>query len=75
MMNYTDLEQKISKDLINYQVKEESLMEVFNNICKKYKINNYKIKNKILTKVIHNITIMGYDIDNIKPLKFKSYID
>ena len=38
-------------------------------------IFNIQDKEAILAKVTHHITIMGYDIECIKPLKFKSYID
>lgn len=72
-MNYTDLVQKISEDLINYSVKDESLMEVFNAICDKYNVNPDKRSN-VLAKVMHIITVMGYDIKCAKPLKFESYL-
>ena len=69
------LANKISEDILSYPVKDESFMEVFNNIMKKCEIFDYKEKNKILVKVIHNISVLGYDIDCIKPLSFKSYLD
>ena len=72
-MNYTDLAQKVSEDLINYPVKDESLMEVFDTICDKYNIDSDD-RNIVLAKVTHIITVMGYDIKCTKPLKFESYL-
>ena len=74
MMDYEDLGKKISKEFINYPVKDESLMEVYNILAKKYNITNADDKSKVLAKVTHYITIAGYDIDCIKPLKFKYFL-
>lgn len=75
VMIYTDLAKKICNEMLTYPVKDESLNEVFNIIFSKYGKEYIKDKNIILAKVIHFITINGYDIECIKPLKFKSFID
>ena len=72
-MNYIDLAKKVSEDMINFPVKNESLTETFNIICDKYNIKEDD-RNTVLVKVIHFITVMGYDIKCIKPLKFESYL-
>jgi hypothetical protein len=74
-MNYTELAKNICNEMIKYKVKDESFNDVYNIILKKYCKCSSKDKNKILVKVVHFITINGYDIECIKPLKFKNYND
>ena len=71
---YENIAEKISHDMINYKTKTKSLTQVYDNCLTKY-ISNQKNnqQNKILIKTIHYITILGYDIDEIKPCKFKRY--
>ena len=72
-MNYNDLAKKVSEDMINFLVKDESLMEVFNIICDKYNIIEDD-RRDVLAKVVHFISVMGYDIVDDRPLKFESYL-
>lgn len=72
-MNYNDLAKQVSEDLINFPVNNESLTEAFNIICDKYNIIEDD-RNTVLVKVIHIISVMGYDIKCIKPVKFESYL-
>ena len=46
-MNYTDLAKKISEDLLNYPVKEESLMDVYNKIVKYAKMKMWRQLNNM----------------------------
>ena len=73
---YETIAKKIAKEMINYKTKSKSLTQVYNIILNKY-LNNTTIEqnNKILIKTIHFITMLGYDINNIKPLSFKKYKD
>ena len=75
MMDYTDLAIKICDEMLNYQVTNESIYEVYNIIFEKYAKEFISEKNYILVKVIHYITISGYDIDCIKPMKFKKFMN
>lgn len=74
-MNYTDLAQIICDEMLNYQVTNESIYEVYNIVFKKHAKEFISEKNYILVKVIRCITFEGYDIDCIKPLKFKRFMD
>lgn len=74
-MNYTDLAKDICNEILTYSVTNESFIEVFETVFKKYAKDYLKDKTDILVKVVHYITINGYDIDSIKPLKFKRFLD
>ena len=73
-MNYDEMAKEISKEMIKYNATKESLTEVFNLLCKKRGITDYMIRSEILAKVVHYISIFGYDIDNIRPLRFKKFL-
>jgi len=72
-MNNNDLAKIIADEMIKYKTTNESLCEVYTIIFNKYKSKTKEEKNAILAKVVHYITIAGYDIDCIKPLKFKKF--
>lgn len=74
-MKYADLAKKICEEMLNYPVSSEGLLDVYDFALKKHGKEYMQDKEAILAKVTHHITIMGYDIECIKPLKFKSYID
>ena len=74
-MNYTDLAKKITEEMLEYRVTTESLNEIYDILYTKLNKNNDINKGKILALVTHYITIKGYDIECIKPLKFKRYKD
>lgn len=74
-MKYADLAKKICEEMLKYPVSSESFLDVYNFALKKHGKEYIQDKDVILAKVTHHITIMGYDIECIKPLKFKSYID
>lgn len=74
-MNYIDLAQKICEEMLHYRVTNESFYEVYNIIFNKYGEKYIQDKFQILVKVVHFITVNGYDIDCIKPLSFKRFID
>ena len=72
--NYIKYAKIIAKDMLNYKTKSKSFTQVYDVCLNKYiKDPTEQDKNKILVKAIHFITILGYDIDNIKPCKFKKY--
>ncbi|MBR3161953.1 MAG: hypothetical protein IKF19_04410 [Bacilli bacterium] len=71
---YENLAQKIGHDMLNYKTKYKSFTQVYNLILNKYlKSSTTKQENIILIKTIHYITLLGYDIDIIKPCRFKKY--
>lgn len=74
-MNYDDIANIIGKDMIDYKVKNESFIEVYEICLKRYGDFTARETNKILTKVIHIITILGYDIASTNPCRFKKYLD
>ena len=74
-MNYTDLAKKISAEMIEYPVTTESLNEVYDIVFQKHGKDYIQDKNKILAKVTHYITVSGYDIVCIKPLKFERFMN
>ena len=71
---YEILAKKISYDMLNYQTDSKSFTQVYNLFLNKY-LNNSTTKqeNIILIKTIHYITVLGYDIEEIKPCRFKKY--
>ena len=74
-MSYTDLAKKICDEMLKYSVTNESFNEVYDKVFQKYGKEYVRDKNVILAKVTHFITVSGYDIECIKPLKFKSFMD
>ena len=74
-MNYNDLAKEICIEILNYSVTTESFIQVYDIVFEKYAKDYLKDKNKVLVKVVHFITVNGYDIDCIKPLKFKRFMD
>lgn len=74
-MDYTDLAEKICDDMLNYSVTNESFNEVYDIVFQKHGKEHLQDKSVILAKVVHFITVRGYDIECLKPLKFESYID
>ncbi|MBQ6495352.1 MAG: hypothetical protein IJI49_05060 [Bacilli bacterium] len=74
-MNYDEIANNISKDMLAYKTCDESFLELYKICLKKYGNFTSRETNKILTKVIHYITIMGYDIESIKPCSFRYYLN
>ncbi len=74
-MNYDTIAEDIGKEIINYKVSDESFLEVYEICLNKHGKYSSRESNKILTKVIHVITVMGYDIDSISPCRFRSFLD
>ena len=73
IMNYDEIAEKVGNDMINYNVSDESFIEVYDICLKKQGNFTSRENNKILTRVIHVITVLGYDIDSISPCKFKRF--
>ena len=71
---YEIITKKIGNEIINYKTKTKSLTQIFNLLLTKY-LNNPTLeqKNIILKNTIHYITVLGYDIENVKPCKFKKF--
>lgn len=78
MMNYIDLAKNICDEMLKYSVTNESIYELYNIIYDKY-AKNFNLdnleKSEILVNVIHFITVSGYDIECIKPVKFNKFMD
>lgn len=71
---YEIITKKIGNEIINYKTKTKSLTQIFNILLTKYLNNpNLEQKNIILKNTIHYITVLGYDIENVKPCKFKKF--
>ena len=73
-MNYDEIAEKVAHDLLNYKVDNESFLEVYEICLKKYGKFTNRETNKILTKLIHVITVTGYDIDSTNPCRFKKFL-
>lgn len=74
IMNYDELADIIGREVLSYEAKDESFIEVYETCLKKHGNFTSRESNKILTKVIHVITILGYDIDSTNPCRFKRYM-
>ena len=74
-MDYDYISDIVGHEIINYKVKDESFIKVYEICLNKHGNFNSREKNKILTKVIHVITVMGYDIDSTNPCKFKKFMN
>lgn len=74
-MNYDEIANMVGKDMIAYKTTDLSLSDVYKICLKKYGKFNSKDANKILTKVIHVITVMGYDIVSTSPCSFKYFLN
>ncbi len=74
-MNYDEIALKVGNDMLNYKVKKESFLELYEMCLKKYGSFSSRETNKILTKVIHVITVKGFDIDSINPCRFRSFLN
>ncbi len=74
-MNYDEIASIIGKEMIDYKVCDESFLEVYEVCLKRHGSFTSRETNKILTKVIHVITVMGYDIDSINPCRFRSFLN
>ena len=74
-MNYDYIAEIIGNELIKYNVGDESFNDIYEMCLKNH--GNFTVgeANKILTKVIHVITVMGYDIDSTKPCRFKKFMN
>ena len=73
-MNYDEIAEKVGHDVLNYKVDNESFLEVYEICLKKYGKFTNRETNKILTKLIHVITVAGYDIDSTNPCRFKKFL-
>ena len=73
-MNYDELADIIGREVLSYEAKDESFIEVYEICLKRHGNFTSRESNKILTKVIHVITILGYDIDSTNPCRFKRYM-
>lgn len=73
IMNYEKIAEEVFEEVLKYKVKDESVNKVIETSIKKH--GNYTDKEllKIESKVIHVMTIRGYDIDCVKPFKMKKY--
>ena len=74
-MNYDELADIIGNELIEYKVTDESFIEVFEICLKRHGKFTSRETNKILTKTIHVITVMGYDIDSTNPCRFRKFMN
>lgn len=74
-MNYDEIAEIIGTKMLNYKIKNESFIELYEKCLKQEGNFTSRESNKILTKVIHVITIKGYDIDSTNPCKFKRFLD
>lgn len=74
-MNYDEIAEIVGHELIDYKVKNESFNQVFNICLKRHGNFTNEENNKILTKTIHVITVMGYDIESTHPCKFKKFMN
>lgn len=75
IMNYDEIAELVGKDMLSYNTEDESFLEVYKICLKKHGKFTSRETNKILTKVIHVISVMGYDIDSIKPCSFRNYLN
>lgn len=73
-MNYDEIAEQVAHDVLNYKVDNESFLEVYEICLKKYGKFTNRETNKILTKLIHVITVAGYDIDSTNPCRFKKFL-
>ena len=74
-MNYDEIANIIGHELIEYKTKDESFLEVYEKCLKRHGNFSSRENNKILTKVIHVITVMGYDIDSTNPCRFRRFMN
>lgn len=74
-MNYDELADIIGREMLAYKVKNESFIELYELCLKKQGKFTSRESNKILTRVIHVITVLGYDIDSTNPCRFKKFLD
>lgn len=74
-MDYDNLADIVGKEMLEYKVKNESFPKLYEICLKKHGTFTEQEKNTILIKVIHTITILGYDIDSTHPCRFKRYLD
>ena len=74
-MNYDEIADVVGHEIIEYKAKDESFEQVFNICLKRHGEFTSRENNKILTKVIHVITVMGYDIESTHPCRFKKFMN
>ncbi len=74
-MNYDEIADMVGHELIEYKAKDESFLEVYEICLKRHGEFTSRETNKILTKVIHVITVMGYDIDSTNPCRFRRFMN
>lgn len=72
---YDEIATEIFDNMLQYKVKNESLGEVIEKTINNHGNYSYEEKIKIETRIIHVMSIKGYDIDCIKPFKLKKYRD
>lgn len=73
-MDYDEIAKMVGNDMVNYKVNNESFLEVYEICLKRYGKFTSRETNKILTRSIHVITVLGYDIDSINPCRFRKFI-
>ena len=74
-MNYDKIADIVGHEVIEYKAKDESFLEVYEICLKRHGNFTSRETNKILTKVIHVITVMGYDIDSTNPCRFRKFMN
>ncbi len=74
-MNYDEIATIVGDEMLKYEVNDESFIEVYETCLKKHGDFTSRETNKILTKVIHVITVRGYDIDSTNPCRFRSFLN
>lgn len=74
-MNYDEIAKIIGNEMLAYKVKNESFIELYELCLKKQGNFTLQESNKILTRVIHVITVAGYDIESTHPCRFKRFLD
>ena len=73
-MNYDEIASIVGREMIEYDVNDESFIEAYEICLKRHGNFTSRETNKILTKVIHVITVLGYDIDSTNPCRFRSFL-
>ena len=75
IMNYDEIEKVVGDEMLKYKVNDESFIEVYEICLKRHGNFSSRETNKILTKLIHYITVKGYDIDSTNPCRFRSFMN
>lgn len=73
-MNYDKIAKIIGHKLIKYKTDTESLLTVYNKLLKEQGDFTSDDSIKIMTRMIHVITVLGYELESTHPLKLRNYL-